>query len=108
MPGDPKECRDHASRCLKLAGETRNVNIRETLLNIAKHWQVLADELDRARAILDDEKGGLKLAIGRKAGKRARTKKKKRKVRTTRSRAKPRSKRTNGESLFAFPLSFLN
>jgi len=79
MPGDPKECRQRAARCLELAAESANDGIKQMFLNIARHWEVLAGELERARSILDDEKGTLKIAAKKKRRRksaRARTRRK--------------------------------
>jgi hypothetical protein len=46
MPGNPKECRQHAENCRKLATESRTVSARNTFLNLADHWERLATELE--------------------------------------------------------------
>ena len=46
MPGDPKQCREHAKRCLQLAQETSNPALKDSLGNIAEQWMRLATDLD--------------------------------------------------------------
>jgi hypothetical protein len=46
MPGDPKECREHAENCRRMAAESRTTSGRSTLLNLADHWERLATELE--------------------------------------------------------------
>jgi hypothetical protein len=75
MPGDPRECRKHAARCLELAASSANEGIKQTFLNIAKHWQMLAEELERHKTILDDEKGTLKFNRKKRRSKKSGTKK---------------------------------
>src|ERR1700674_3798496 len=62
MPGDPKECRERAAHCLELAASSANEGIKKMFLNIAKHWQMLAEELEHTKSILDDEKGAVKFS----------------------------------------------
>ena len=53
MPGDPKECRDHAKTCLRMASEAKTPQARETLENLAQAWLHLAADLEAAKAIID-------------------------------------------------------
>jgi hypothetical protein len=53
MPGDPKECRQHAASCAELANTARSSELRMTLINLSQNWLKLAIELERARALLD-------------------------------------------------------
>jgi hypothetical protein len=55
MPGDPKECRQHAMRCAELAANARTQQLRATLLELSANWVKLADELERTKALLDEE-----------------------------------------------------
>jgi hypothetical protein len=53
MPGDPKECREHARRCAELAqrhysGSARSVSLAPAILDIS-----LAADLDNAKAFID-------------------------------------------------------
>jgi hypothetical protein len=43
MPGDPKRCREHAKR---FASEITNPVLKESLLDAAQRWAVLAAELE--------------------------------------------------------------
>jgi hypothetical protein len=52
MPGDPKECREHAKRCWALASETTNSALKESLLDIAQRWSRLARELEVTHSLL--------------------------------------------------------
>jgi hypothetical protein len=65
MPGDPKECRQHAERCARLASTQE---ARETFLSLQMTWIRLALELDQAGALikavheLEEEEQPLKAA----------------------------------------------
>ena len=52
MPGDPKECREHARRCWALAGEAKNPEIKNSLIEIAQRWTVLASDLEATHKLL--------------------------------------------------------
>lgn len=54
MPGDPKECREHARQCLKLADLAITPVARERFQDLAKTWLRLATDLETAQALLDD------------------------------------------------------
>ena len=53
MPGDPKECRQHAEKCLRLAQEASSEEIRRSFVNLANKWMMLAGDLESAQALLD-------------------------------------------------------
>jgi hypothetical protein len=53
MPGDPKECREHAKRCHQMASETTSPVLKESLTDIANHWMKLASELEATKRLLD-------------------------------------------------------
>lgn len=58
MPGDPRECRQHALSCLRLAQTSASPQARERFANLARTWIRLADDLERSQAFLnalDDE-----------------------------------------------------
>jgi hypothetical protein len=58
MPGDPKECRQHALNCVRLAQTSASPHAREHFANLARTWIRLADELEKTQAFLaalDDE-----------------------------------------------------
>jgi len=46
----PKECRQHAEECLKLANETTQLYARLALLELAAEFREISDELERSRS----------------------------------------------------------
>jgi len=56
MPGDPNECRAHAARCEELAKTADTPEQARTLLNLAKQWRRLADQLERAQPIMRERR----------------------------------------------------
>ena len=54
MPGDPKECREHAKCCWAIASEVTNPVLKESLLEIAQRWSRLAAELDAMQVLLKE------------------------------------------------------
>ena len=58
MPGDPKECRQHALTCARLAQTSASAQSKERFVSLANMWARLADDLERTLALLetfDDE-----------------------------------------------------
>ena len=53
MPGDPKECREHARRCAELAKVATTQEAREQFLSLQMSWIRLAADLDNAKAFID-------------------------------------------------------
>jgi hypothetical protein len=53
MPGDPKECRQHALNCVRLAQTSSTPQAREQFASLANAWLRLATDLEQARAFLD-------------------------------------------------------
>jgi hypothetical protein len=53
MPGDPKECRQHALNCMLLAKQTANQDSKQTFIGLSQSWTKLAVELENAQALLD-------------------------------------------------------
>jgi len=53
VPGDPKECRQHAARCMELAGDSRDPKLKETLQDLARNWTKLAIQLETSHALHD-------------------------------------------------------
>lgn len=51
MPGDPKECRERAANCRRLA-ESDGPSTRQTFLSLADSWERLASELENAQCFL--------------------------------------------------------
>ena len=58
MPGDPKECRQHALNCVRLAQTAATPQSREHFANLAQTWVRLAEDLER----LDEETEPIKAA----------------------------------------------
>jgi hypothetical protein len=56
MPGDPKECRLRAMRCAELAASARTSQLKATLLGLSKEWEKLAIDLEKTRALLEEDK----------------------------------------------------
>jgi hypothetical protein len=52
MPGDPKECREHARCCAKLAKEAARQDSQQTFLRLERSWLRLAVELEDAQRFL--------------------------------------------------------
>ena len=48
MPGDPRECRQHALTCVRLAQTSASSQAREQFANLAQTWIRLADDLERS------------------------------------------------------------
>jgi hypothetical protein len=46
MATDPKECREQAKRCLKLAAETTDPVLKNSLTDTAHRWERLASDLE--------------------------------------------------------------
>ena len=59
MPGDPKECRQHALNCVHLAKGASTPEQRDHFAKLARTWIKLAEELEQSEAFLaaieDDE-----------------------------------------------------
>jgi hypothetical protein len=53
MPGNPKECRQHAERCAELARLASTPEGRETFLSLQMNWVRLAAELDQAASLVN-------------------------------------------------------
>ena len=53
MPGDPKQCREHAKRCLQLAQETSNPALKDSLGDIAGQWMRHAADLEATTRLLE-------------------------------------------------------
>ena len=53
MPGDPNECREHATRCWALAAEVSNPVLKDSLTDLAQRWARLAADLQSTRRLLE-------------------------------------------------------
>jgi len=56
MPGDPKECRQHAERCGELARLATTLEARDQFLSLQMTWIRLAMELTQAKALIEATK----------------------------------------------------
>jgi hypothetical protein len=54
MPGDPKECRQHALRCTERAESAESSERAQVFRNLAKQWLKMAAELERAHILRDE------------------------------------------------------
>jgi hypothetical protein len=52
MPGDPKECRQHALNCVQLAQTSPTLQGRDQFARLARTWIRLAEELEQSQALL--------------------------------------------------------
>ena len=52
MPGDPKECREHARRCAELASSATTPDAREQFLSLEQSWMRLAADLENAQMVI--------------------------------------------------------
>ena len=52
MPGDPKECREHARRCAELASVATTPETREQFISLQQSWMRLAADLENAQAFI--------------------------------------------------------
>ena len=52
MPGDPNVCRSHAVRCVELAADARNPQLRSMFLELSANWQKLARDLEHTQQLL--------------------------------------------------------
>ena len=52
IPGDPKECRQHARRCAELAAVATTPEAREQFLSLQFSWIRLAADLDNATSLI--------------------------------------------------------
>ena len=57
MPGDPKECRQHALTCVRFAQTSPSPQAKDHFANLARTWIRLADDLEQSLAFLDALEG---------------------------------------------------
>ena len=60
----PKECRQHAEECLRLANETSQIYARQALLELAAEFHEIANQLEARSATAREPK---RAACGRAA-----------------------------------------
>lgn len=53
MPGDPRECRQQAQECLRLAQEATSDSAREDYTALASTWSQLANMFESDNALLE-------------------------------------------------------
>jgi hypothetical protein len=53
MPGDPKQCQEHAKRCWEPASGATNPVLKESLIDLAQRWTRLASDLEVTARMLD-------------------------------------------------------
>jgi hypothetical protein len=53
MPGDPKECREHAKHCQELADAAPSPLAKVRYEELAVAWLRLANDLEHAKALLE-------------------------------------------------------
>jgi hypothetical protein len=52
MPGDPRECRQHALTCVQLLKTAASPQSRDSFAKLARTWIRLAEDLERSQAFL--------------------------------------------------------
>ena len=65
MPGDPKECREHAKNCWALAAAASQPDLKSHFTDMAQRWARLAADLEKMDELLHE--WGVKLP-DKKAG----------------------------------------
>jgi hypothetical protein len=58
MPGDPKECRENAKRCLEFAQAARTEADRERFAGLFQRWLALATDSEAANVLLRNWSSG--------------------------------------------------
>jgi hypothetical protein len=53
VPGDPKECREHAKHCLELAAQAPSPLAKAQFESLAQTWARLAVDIDRTKVLLE-------------------------------------------------------
>jgi hypothetical protein len=54
MPGNPRECREHAANCRQLAESASVATAREAFLKLANTWDRLAESAQMFLQAMDD------------------------------------------------------
>jgi len=52
MPGNPRECREHAMECMELARTAQTPEHKQLLTGLAQSWLNFAAEIERAQVLL--------------------------------------------------------
>ena len=53
MPGDPKECREHAKHCQDMADGAASPMAKARFEDLAQTWLQLAGDLEHAKALVE-------------------------------------------------------
>ena len=53
MPGDPKECREHAKNCRSMADAAVSPMAKARFEDLARTWIRLANDLEHAKALVE-------------------------------------------------------
>ena len=53
MPGDPKECREHAKNCQEMADAAPSAMAKARFEELAQTWLRLASDLEHAKALVE-------------------------------------------------------
>jgi hypothetical protein len=56
MFGNPRECREHAEKCLEQARSAPTLLVMTKFESLAHSWLRLAEDLERAEALLEQVK----------------------------------------------------
>ena len=67
MSGDPKQCREQAAECVRLANEGTTQQSRNDFIELANVWLKLAAQLESDGAVLDVLDNALKVTKRRAA-----------------------------------------
>ena len=54
MPGDPKECKEHAKNCLRLAADAPNEPAKRLFEKLARSWLGLARDLEISEELIEE------------------------------------------------------
>ena len=54
MPGDPRQCRQQAVECARLAQTLASPEARDTFSDLARSWLKLAVDLERSQVFLEE------------------------------------------------------
>jgi hypothetical protein len=72
MLGNPKECREHAKNCLRLADQAMTPVAKAKFEQLADIWMRLAYSLEASQALIDEmDRASPKLALRKSGSRRA-------------------------------------
>ena len=64
MPGDPKQCREHAKRCLEIAATSPSIVTKAKFEELARTWARLAMDLEHAQRLVEVDLYGRVALLG--------------------------------------------